>query len=188
MSLGPAFDSVLAAARVGEDWAWTEIYRDLAGPVRGYLAGKGSPSPEDEAADTFLHVARGLSGFTGDEGDFRSWVFSIAHRRMVDAHRRSGRRPEAPAPDETLAALVREAAPSAEHHALLRGQTEAVDHLLRRLNARQREILLLRVVAGLSVKETAAVLGASESAVKVAQHRAIATLRRDLDREILDPA
>ncbi|WP_062525687.1 RNA polymerase sigma factor [Demequina rhizosphaerae] len=187
MSLGPAFESVLSAARVGEDWAWSEIYRDLAGPVRGYLAGKGSPSPEDEAADTFLHVARSLGGFTGDEGAFRSWVFSIAHRRMVDAHRRTGRRPESPAEEETLAALVREAAPSAEHHALLRGQAEAVDRLLRRLNTRQREILLLRVVAGLSVRETADVLGASESAVKVAQHRAIATLRRDLDREVLDP-
>ncbi|MDN4476768.1 RNA polymerase sigma factor [Demequina sp. SYSU T00192] len=187
MTLGPAFESILSAARVGEDWAWAEIYRDLAGPVRGYLAGKGSPSPEDEAADTFLNVARGIASFTGGEGDFRSWVFSIAHRRMVDAHRRSGRRPEAPVADETLALLVREAAPSAEQHALLRGQAETVDRLLCRLNARQREVLLLRVVAGLSVKETAEVVGASESAVKVAQHRAVAALRRDLDRGILDP-
>ncbi|WP_062464385.1 RNA polymerase sigma factor [Demequina soli] len=187
MRLGPAFDSVLTAARAGEEWAWTEIYRELAGPVRGYLAGRGSPSPEDEAADTFLHVAKGIGGFTGDESDFRSWVFSIAHRRMVDAHRRAGRRPEAPADEDALAALVREAAPSAEREALLRSQAETVDALLAGLNGRQREILLLRIVAGLSVKETAAVVGASESSVKVTQHRALAALRRAADRENLDP-
>ena len=65
MTLGDAFESVLAAARTGEEWAWTRLYSDLAGPVRGYLAGRGSPDPEDEAAETFLHIARGLSSFAG---------------------------------------------------------------------------------------------------------------------------
>lgn len=187
MTLGPAFDSILSAARTGEEWAWTELYRELAGPVRGYLAGRGSPSPEDEAADTFLHVARGIGDFTGDESAFRSWVFSIAHRRMVDAHRKSGRRPETPASDDALAAFARDAAPSAEHHALLSAQGESVDALLRGVGERQRDILLLRVVAGLSVRETATALGLTESSVKVSQHRAIAALRKRATDQNLDP-
>ena len=176
MTLGPAFDAVLGAARAGEEWAWTRIYQDLAGPVRGYLAGRGAPEPDDDAAETFLHVARNLATFTGDERAFRSWVLSIAHRRMVDAHRRAARRPAIAATELTDARAG--LAPSAEEVALLQDQARAVDALLEGLSDDQREVLLLRIVGGLSVKETAAVLGKGESAVKVAQHRALAALRR----------
>ncbi|SEJ00682.1 RNA polymerase sigma factor [Demequina mangrovi] len=182
MTLGPAFDSVLTAARSGEEWAWTALYLDLAGPVRGYLAGRGSPEPEDEASETFLHVARGIGRFTGTERDFRAWVFSIAHRRMVDAHRRARVRPVAAAgsSDEVSAS---ELAPSAEQQVLLRYGLEGARELLAGLSEDQRQILLLRVVGELSVRETAAVIGKSESAVKVAQHRAIQALRRAAQRQ-----
>ncbi|WP_296665689.1 RNA polymerase sigma factor [Demequina sp.] len=177
MTLGPTFDSVLGAARAGEEWAWSALYRDLVGPVRGYLAGRGSPEPEDEAAETFLHIARGLHSFTGDERAFRSWVFSIAHRRMVDAYRRASRRP-ATVEDEAADLVLREAVPSAEQQALLREEAAAAASLLEGLTPDQRDILLLRVVGELSVRETAEIVGKSQSAVKVAQHRAIGALRR----------
>ncbi|MFP5359844.1 MAG: RNA polymerase sigma factor [Actinomycetes bacterium] len=180
MTLGHGFESVLAAARAGEQWAWSAIYRDLAGPVRGYLAGRGSPEPEDEAAETFFHVAKGIASFDGDESAFRSWVFSIAHRRMVDAHRKAGRRPKVA--DTELTDLAesadRMAIPSAEESVLVRDAAVAAADLLSGLSEDQRQILLLRVVGELSVRETAAVVGKSESAVKVAQHRAISALRR----------
>jgi RNA polymerase sigma-70 factor (ECF subfamily) len=180
VTLGHGFESVLAAARAGEQWAWSAIYRDLAGPVRGYLAGRGSPEPEDEAAETFLHVAKGIASFDGDESAFRSWVFSIAHRRMVDAHRKAGRRPKVA--DTELTDLAesadRMAIPSAEESVLVRDAAVAAADLLSGLSEDQRQILLLRVVGELSVRETAAVVGKSESAVKVAQHRAITALRR----------
>ncbi|SEJ00618.1 RNA polymerase sigma factor [Demequina mangrovi] len=182
MTLGPAFESTLAAARLGEEWAWTALYRELAGPVRGYLAARRSPSPEDEAADTFLDVARGIDRFEGDESDLRSWVFAIAHRRMVDAVRRSGRRPETPVADEGLAQALRDVIPSAEHQALLHSRSEGVEQLLATLSERQRDVLLLRVVAGLSGRETAAALEMSEPAVRVTQHRALAALRKAADR------
>lgn len=181
MTLGVAFDSVLAAARAGEDWAWTRLYQDLAGPVRGYLAGRGSPDPEDEAADTFLHLARGLSSFTGGEPEFRAWVVSIAHRRMVDAHRRAGRRPPV-ASEEPDERAMREMVPSAEQQALLRQEAKAAADLLEGLTKDQQEVLLLRVLGELSVRETAAIMGKSESAVKVSQHRAIQALRMRLAR------
>ncbi|WP_062303999.1 RNA polymerase sigma factor [Demequina subtropica] len=180
MTLGPAFDTTLAAARIGEQWAWTALYRELAGPVRGYLAARRSPSPEDEAADTFLDVARGLHRFEGDESDLRAWVFAIAHRRMVDAVRRAGRRPEVPVRDESLAQGWHDVLPSAEYQAVLRLQSEGVERLLAGLSERQRDVLLLRVVAGLSGAETAAALGITNAAVRVTQHRAIAALRRSL--------
>ncbi|WP_062517399.1 RNA polymerase sigma factor [Demequina gelatinilytica] len=180
MTLGPAFDSTLAAARLGEPWAWAALHRELAGPVRGYLAARRSPSPEDEAADTFLDVVRGLPRFEGDASDFRAWVFAIAHRRMVDAVRRAGRKPETPVGDEALAQVLRDVMPSAEQQALLQAEASGVEHLLGRLSERQRDVLLLRVVAGLSGRETAAALDMTEAAVRVAQHRALAALRKDL--------
>lgn len=183
MTLGHAFDSVLAGARAGEAWAWTELYRDLAGPVRGYLAGRRSPDPEDEAAETFLQVARGLHSFSGDEAGFRAWVFSIAHRRMVDAVRRKARRPEVLGePSEGLNAG--DLLPSAEEQALLRDEAAAAAELLEGLTPDQRDVLLLRVVGDLSVREASLVLGKSESAVKVTQHRALTALRRRFSRQV----
>lgn len=181
MTLGQSFEPLLAAAKAGEEWAWAAIYRDLAGPVRGYLVGRGALEPEDEASETFLHVARGIHGFEGDESSFRSWVFAIAHRRMIDAYRRAARRPVNVEEDATVERLS-DAEPSAEQAALLRDAAEA-ERLLDGLSPDQREILMLRVVGGLSVRETAEVVGKSESAVKVAQHRAIGALRRRYVRD-----
>lgn len=168
---------MLAAARQGEQWAWTRIYQELAGPVRGYLAGRGSPEPEDEAAETFLAIARSLHTFEGDEGAFRSWVFSIAHRRMIDAHRKAVRRPAPTLEEDSLERFMRDLAPSAEHEAERRRSAEEAAALLEGLTPDQREILLLRVVGDLSVRDTSRLAGKSESAVRVAQHRAIASLR-----------
>lgn len=55
--------------------------------------------------------------------------------------------------------------------------------LLRVLPAKQREILLLRVVVGLSAEETAEAVGSTPGAVRVAQHRALARLRKTLSAE-----
>src|SRR5664279_5241415 len=93
MTLGEPFATILTAARHGEEWAWAAIYRDLVGPVTGYLASRGAADPEDLASETFLQVARGLANFEGDEAAFRSWVFVIAHRRMQDSRRSAMRRP-----------------------------------------------------------------------------------------------
>jgi RNA polymerase sigma-70 factor (ECF subfamily) len=63
--IGERFDEVLAAARQGADWAWTEIIRSLIGPVRGFLASPGADDPDGTTNEVFLHVARGLHGFAG---------------------------------------------------------------------------------------------------------------------------
>src|SRR3712207_8016605 len=83
-----AFDSVLAAARAGADWAWERIYADLAGSVIGYLRVHGAAEPEDLAGEVFLQVVRDLPRFSGDQRDFRAWVFTIVHRRLLDERRR----------------------------------------------------------------------------------------------------
>ena len=56
MGLGPNFESVLGAARLGTDWAWAEIYRQIAGPVTGFLRARGVDDPLDAAGDVFFDV------------------------------------------------------------------------------------------------------------------------------------
>ena len=93
------FESVLAAARTGSPRAHERIFRALAPVVHGYLRLQGATEPEDLTSEVFLAVLRNLGSFDGDEPGFRSWVFTIAHRRLLDERRRAVRRP-APAPLE----------------------------------------------------------------------------------------
>ena len=87
------FAALLEEARAGSESAWAEIYRDLAPAVHGYLRTSGAPDPEDTLSEVFLQIARDVPGFEGDERQFRSWVFTIAHHRLIDDRRAAGRRP-----------------------------------------------------------------------------------------------
>lgn len=175
--VGEHFGEVLRAAKAGDEAAFATIYRDLAPVVTGYVRGKGAAEPEDVAAEAFLAVARNIRRFEGDEAAFRSWVFTIAHRRLVDERRRRGRGRSDPHDPATIPA---ETSSSSESVALAGLDTEQVEEMLSVLTADQRSVVLLRILAGLSVKETAGVLGKGESAVKVLQHRAVNALARHL--------
>src|SRR4051812_28950280 len=94
MATGLPFDDVLTAAQAGAAWAFEVLYRDLAPSVTGYLRLHRAVEPDDLASETFIGVFTGLSAFSGDEAALRAWVFTIAHRRLVDDWRRRSRRPQ----------------------------------------------------------------------------------------------
>jgi RNA polymerase sigma factor (sigma-70 family) len=173
-------DDVLARAREGSGEAFTALYRELAGPVAAYLRAKGVPDVEDLTSEVFIAVFTGIAGFEGDERGFRSWVFTIAHRRVVDSWRRAGRRPVAE-PYEPVDDT--RSTPSAEAEALALVGRERAMALLDLLTDTQREVLVLRIVADLTIEEVAAVTGRPPGAVKALQHRGLATLRRILAKE-----
>ncbi len=178
--LGSYFDAILAAARTGAAWAWESLYRDLAGPVRGYLAGRGAPDPDDLASETFLAVARDIHRFSGDESDFRSWVFTIAHRRMQDAFRKRGREVATVDGEYAEARAEEEWLGNVETEAMNEMSMLEVGAIIRNLTKVQQDVLLLRVVGDLSVAEAASVLGKSEDAVKAIQSRALKSLRKEI--------
>lgn len=177
-TFGEGFESALAAAKTGEEWAWAALYQYLAGPVYGYLRFHGAQDPEDLTSETFLQVAKGIHSFDGDEAAFRSWVFVIAHRRLIDARRKALRSPFSPGTPEGAVDPDGFRGGDVEDEALARFDLERVTTALAPLTKDQREVILLRIVAGLSVSETAGVMGKSEGAVRVLQHRAVAALRR----------
>jgi RNA polymerase sigma factor (sigma-70 family) len=168
-----AFDSVLAAARAGAEWAWERIYADLAGPVVGYLRAQGAAEPEDIAGEAFLQVVRDLPRFAGDERDFRAWVFTIVHRRLLDERRRHARRATVPMPEhlELVGGDVRE-------EALAAVDRERVLGVLADLPADQRSVLLLRILGDMTIDEIARAVGKRPGAVKALQRRGLTRVQK----------
>ena len=177
---GELLDGLVHAARADAPWAFERIYDQLAPPVAGYLRMRGAADPEGLTNEVMLGVFRGLAGFEGDGAAFRSWVFTIAHRRLVDDHRRRGARPRT---TELTDGDRREPRGDVEEEALARLGDGRVGRLLERLTAEQRDVILLRVVADLSVDEVATILDKRPGAVKMLQRRGLAAIRRTLEAE-----
>jgi RNA polymerase sigma factor (sigma-70 family) len=185
LPIGPQFDGVLAAAQAGAPWALQRLYEDLAGPVAGYLRLQGLRDHDDHTSEVFLGVYRNLSSFSGDETAFRSWVFTIAHRRLIDERRRRGRRPE----PRTLEEVDEPLGGDTETEALAELGGVWVREALGVLTDEQRQVVTLRILTGLSVEEVAAIMGRRPGAVRALQHRALEQLRRALERgRIPDPS
>ncbi|MBG0827815.1 sigma-70 family RNA polymerase sigma factor [Planomonospora sp. ID67723] len=128
---------------------------------------------DDVAQEVCIAVLSALPRYRDMGRPFASFVFGIASHKVADALRSSVRSAvptqdlpdgpdEGPGPEETVVRYI-----EAEH----------ARRLLSRLPDNQRELLMLRVVSGLSAEETGNVLGMSPGAVRVAQHRALARLR-----------
>jgi RNA polymerase sigma-70 factor (ECF subfamily) len=169
-------DQLVAAARSGGSWAFGRLWEQLSPTVAGYLRARGARDADDTTSEVFLAAFRGIGSFEGDGRDFRAWLFTIAHHKGVDAVRRSAGAKETP----TERLEDGRACPSAEDDALVRLGGEEVHQLIGALSPDQRAVLLLRIVGGLTLAETATVLGKPVGAVKSLQHRGLGALRRAL--------
>ena len=174
----PSLDELVVDARAGCPRAFERIYVALAGQVASYLRWHRASDPDGLTNDVFLQVHRNLDRFEGDVSGFRSWLFTIAHHRMIDDRRRANRQPsvqrEIDDDDDLGLGNVEEDAFAALAH-------DEVRDLLAVLSPDQRDVVLLRIVADLSVEQVARLTGRREGAVKALQHRALAALRRHLD-------
>src|SRR5262245_43585039 len=166
------FGATLAAARAGAEWAWRDLYRETAGPVGRFLRARGVRDPEDVVGDTFLNVVRSIDRFEGDADAFRAWVFAIARNTAIDRERWNARRPAHPVPQEDLAAVG--PAGDAEDEAMDALAVEHVRRVLDRVTPDQRDVLLLRILGGLTVEQVATTVGRSTGAVKMLQARGLA--------------
>ncbi|RJK92622.1 sigma-70 family RNA polymerase sigma factor [Vallicoccus soli] len=134
---------------------------------------------DDAAQEVCLAVVNALPRYRDEGRPFESFVYGIAAHKVADVHRAAARAPLATAeppdaPDE---------AAGPEEVALRRSEADRARALLEHLPDAQRELLLLRVVVGLSAEETGRALGMTPGAVRVAQHRALAKLRTVAQRE-----
>lgn len=178
--LGQNWEAVLGACRAGAEWAWRQLYEDVAPSLLRYHRARGTSDPEDLVGDTFVRVVHGLPGFEGNEEQFRAWVFAISRRRAIDIGRSAGRRSEVLAPNEELAGAG--PAGDAEDDAMRSIERERVTRILDGLTAEQRDVLLLRLLADLTIEQVAAVLGKSSGAVKALQARGLEGVRGQISR------
>ncbi len=184
----PEFEGVLDEAKRGSAAALGALYRRLYPSVLAYLRARSPGEAEDLASDVFVNVAEALHRFEGDESAFRGWVFTIARRRAIDAGRRRARRATDPVPTDALAEVPDGDDPAAEAAAQLDSASALA--VVRRLPDRQADVVMLRVVAGLSVAETAKALRTRPGTVRVLQHRALRRLAELVDdpRHTDDPS
>ncbi|HEY6277513.1 MAG TPA: RNA polymerase sigma factor [Streptosporangiaceae bacterium] len=169
--IGAEFADALMAAQAGSEAAFSRLWRDGNPPLLRYLRVIAPDVAEDVAAETWLRVVRGLAGFRGDEQAWRAWLFTIARRQVIDEARRRSRRPVVP-----LDGAEQPPAPDAADTALEQMGTRAALALVAGLPALQREVIILRVVAGLDTETVARLTGRSPGAVRVAAHRGLRRL------------
>jgi RNA polymerase sigma factor (sigma-70 family) len=175
-----AFDDVLAAARAGEAWAFRDLWDRWSAAVTAYLRSKGATDPDDLTSEVFLAVFTRLPDFTGDEMALRGYVFTIAHRRLVDDLRRRSRR--GPHVQWTEESDERRTG-SAEDAALDRLGSDRTRALLDALAPDQRDVLVLRIFGDLTVEQVAEALGKRPGAVKALQRRGLQALRRKVSAD-----
>jgi RNA polymerase sigma factor (sigma-70 family) len=151
-----------------------DAYRDLAPAVLGYLRALRVREPEDVLGEVFLQVVRDIGRFRGDDDAVRRWVFSIAHNRVMDSHRRFRRRPQ---PTLQSGLEAGEVPPPTDPFDVDLVAALSV------LTLEQREVVVLRFVADLSTESVARITGRTLGAVKALQHRALENLSRALSPE-----
>lgn len=130
---------------------------------------------EDLTSEVFLRMLRFISGFNPPSASFQAWLFQIARNLAIDHHRRMSVRDHLPL-EENLAA-TEEHLDSAIDRSLT---SESLQAALTRLNDDQRDVILMRFIAGMPVAEVARALHKSENSIKGLQRRALSALREGL--------
>ena len=162
-------------AGISDVEAFSRAYERYRLPVYRYLRARGATDADalDLTAITFERAFAGRHAFRARDGGLGAWLFRIARNAAVDAHRRSGRRPDGPLTDGDDVGL----AVAADHAE--RERREIVD-AVSGLPDMQRDAIWLRYAGGLSAREIGRVLGKSEAAIQKQIQRALDALREVL--------
>jgi RNA polymerase sigma-70 factor (ECF subfamily) len=176
-------DELVARAMVADRAAVAELLATIRPLVVRYCrarlgrSDRSSVSADDVAQEVCLAVLTALPGYRVQGRPFLAFVYGIASHKVIDAHRAATRNRADPVSDVPDGV---ESADGPEQHTLRVEMSEEMKRMLDKLPDKQREILVLRVVAGLSAEETADAVGSTPGAVRVAQHRALSRLRKFL--------
>ena len=171
------FDRVLHQAGNGSEGALSRLYAEYNRLLVRYLRVHAPGFGEDLAQETWLTIAPKLRGFRGSERDFRVFLLTEARLQAAEYRRNAQRDPARPFAPRTLTGL-RPVDVGDEPVA-----DAALATLLEGLRPLHAEILLLRVVGGLSAEETGALLGKSPGVIRVTQHRVLRQLAKRLGPE-----
>jgi RNA polymerase sigma-70 factor (ECF subfamily) len=183
ISSGEGLDAVVAEAVAGDRDALRTVLETIRPIVVRYVrarigtADRSGLSADDVAQEVCLAAITALPRYKDQGRPFLAFVYGIAAHKVADAHRAAGRN-RADATDSLPDRASSAAGP--EQMAIDSDSAARMDKLLATLPEKQREIIILRVVVGMSAEETAEAVGSTPGAVRVAQHRALAKLKSEI--------
>jgi RNA polymerase sigma-70 factor (ECF subfamily) len=157
----------------GRPEAWRWFVSAFQGPVTGYAKKLGHADPEEVTGSTFETIARRIKSFEGGHSELRSFVFSVAHARIVDELRKGSRisRVDFDFTNEVGPDLVASVVDS---------QDPDLQMAIGQLPEVMQQMIYLRYTGGLTTKEIARTMGKSEVATRVGLSRAMVRLREVL--------
>ncbi|WKD59789.1 sigma-70 family RNA polymerase sigma factor [Corynebacterium caspium] len=174
---------LLPDAMAGDRKAIQELIRLIYPAVIRYtrvrIGGGRTPTAEDVSQEVCLAVANSIGRYVDRGRPFMAYVYGIASNKVADAHRLMSRDQSFPT-EELPEGESTDANP--EEVALNIDGRNRTQLLLDGLSDKARDIVILRVIEGLSAEETAAIVGSTPGAVRVAQHRALAVLRKKVEQ------
>jgi RNA polymerase sigma-70 factor (ECF subfamily) len=175
--------ALVERAQDGDGEAFGKLYDAYMDTVYRYIYYRVSNRAlaEDLTSETFLRALRRISTFTWQGRDFGAWLVTIARNLVADHFKSSRHRLEVPT-GEMLDSNETEASP--EDSVLAYLSNRALLDAVKQLNSQQQECVTLRFLHGLSVAETAKIMGKNDGAIKTLQYRAIRTLARLLPADL----
>ena len=170
-------DGTIERARAGDQQALAAVYDWYLPRIYRYVLSRlgNVAEAEDLTEDIFLRMLGAIADYKRTGVPFAAWLFRIARNHLVSYYRKNGNR-KADALQETMADSRHDPASIVETQLILGEVAEAVQ----RLPAAQRDVIALRFAVGLSIAETAQVLGKRQGNVKALQHKAVTRLQKIL--------
>ncbi|MHB8438426.1 MAG: RNA polymerase sigma factor [Acidimicrobiales bacterium] len=164
-------------ARRGDGDAWEVLYRAVYPRLRAYLSRRvGQADADDLVNETMARAVSGIATFELGPAGFDGWVFGIARHVAADHHRASHRASRIWHAVRASAPVPSVAAP--EEGLLVSCDRTELRDAFARLAPHERELLELRLIAGLSAEQVAEITGKRPGAVRTAQSRALEHLRQ----------
>lgn len=175
-----AHRDLVKRAALGDGDAWEALYRRAYPKLLAFARARLDPEgAQDAVAETMSRAVDSIHSYRWEGRAFDAWLFGILRHVITDAHRRQGRSRHVPEDHVQAGAGPLDRLVAAEEH-------RAVRVAFARLSDADRELLELRVVAGLSADDVAKVLGRKPGAVRMAQSRALTRLRQLLAEDGFD--
>jgi RNA polymerase sigma-70 factor, ECF subfamily len=184
---GAGINALIGAAVGGDASAIARLIASIQPMVVRYCRARvgrqerSYASADDVAQEVCIAVLTALPSYRDQGRPFLAFVYGIAAHKVADAHRSAARNRAEPVPEIPDMSDLDGGPEQQAMHGELSGR---MARLLETLPGKQREILVLRVVVGLTAEETADAVGSTPGAVRVAQHRALTKLRKALSAEL----
>jgi RNA polymerase sigma-70 factor, ECF subfamily len=177
---------IVVRAQQGDADAFGQLYDRYVDVVYRYIQYRvaNTTLAEDLTSETFLRALRRITSYTWQGRDFGAWLVTIA-RNLIADHFKSGRYRMEVATSDLVEAGADRSQEGPENEVLTGLTNAALLEAVKELNAEQQECIALRFLQGMSVAETAQIMGKNEGAIKALQYRAVKSLSRLLPQDLV---